>query len=169
VAKRFKLIRDNPADEAGRLNLSSEQENEVVTPDKVYGKDEIKKLIDATEPGTVGKIIVMFPALTGVRIGELLVATWDAIDLKAGKFEVRLNMQDSDKGEEPIFKAPKTKSSRRTVPLPRELVHELRLWKLKCPQNEIGLVVVNELGKPFHREQVSNILNRRLRRPKSSG
>jgi integrase len=166
LAKCFKLIRDNPADGAERLNLSSEQDNEVVTPDKVYSKDEIKKLIEATEPGTVGKIIVMFPALTGVRIGELLGATWEAIDLKASKFEVRLNMQDSDKGEEPIFKAPKTKSGRRTVPLPRELVHELRLWKLKCPQRERGLVIVNELGKPFHRKQVSNILDAAIEKAK---
>jgi hypothetical protein len=31
------------------------------------------------------------------------------------------------------LKDPKSKKSGRSVPAPRELVHDLRLWKLKCP------------------------------------
>jgi integrase len=101
----------------------------------------------------------MFPALTGVRVGEILGATWEAVDLKAGEFEVRLNMQDNDKGKDKILKAPKSQAGRRVLPLSRELLQELRLWKLKCPASSQDLIVVNPLGKPFHRRQISNVLD----------
>jgi integrase len=101
----------------------------------------------------------MFFPLTGVRIGELSGATWEAIDLKAGKFEVRLNMQDNGKGQEKILKTPKSKAGRRVLPLSRELLQELRVWKLKCPASRYNLVVVNAIGKPLHRKQISNILD----------
>jgi integrase len=166
LAKRYKLIKSNPVDDVERLNVSSEEDNEEVTPDKVYTKEELKKLIEATEPGTLERVIVMFPALTGIRVGELTGATWEAIDLKAGSFEVKLNMQDNDKGQEKILKAPKSRSGRRVLPLSRELTQELRLWKLKCPQSERGLVVVNVLGKPFHRKQISNVLDTAIEKAK---
>ena len=166
LAKRYKLIKSNPVDDAERLNLSVEEDNELVTPDKVYTKEELKRLIEATEPGTLERIIVMVPALTGVRIGELSGATWDAIDLKAGKFEVRLNMQDNDKGREKILKTPKSRAGRRVLALPRELLQELRLWKLKCPASSRGLVVVNAIGKPYHRKQVSNVLDAAIEKAK---
>ena len=98
-AKRYKLIKSNPVDDAERLNVPVEEENETVTPDRVYTKEELQKLITATEAGTLERIVVMFPALTGIRIGELTGATWGAIDLKGGTFEIKLNMQDNDKGK----------------------------------------------------------------------
>ena len=158
LAKRYKLRKDNPADEAERLKLSGEQEEKTVAPDEVYSKAELKKLIEATEPGTLQRIAVELPAFTGIRIGELLGATWDAIDLKAGTFDVRLNMQDGDNGE-PIFKAPKTKSGRRTLELSPPLLQDLRLWKLRCPPSARGLVVVNEIGNPLCRKSVSKLLD----------
>ena len=166
LAKRYKLVKSNPVDDVERLNVSSEEDNEAVTPDKVYTKEELKKLIEATEPGTLERVIVMFPALTGIRVGELTGATWEAIDLKAGKFEVKLNLQDNDKGKEKILKAPKSKSGRRVIPLSKGLIQELRLWKLKCPQSERGLVVVNALGKPFHRKQISDVLDAAIEKAK---
>lgn len=158
LAKRHKLIKDNPADEAERLKLSAEQEEKAVTPDEVYSKTELKKIIEATEPGTLQRIAVELPALTGIRIGEVLRATWEAFDLKTGTFDVRLNMQDGDNGE-PIFKAPKTKSGRRTLPLSGALLHDLRQWKLRCPPSARGLVLVNEIGNPLCRKSVSKLLD----------
>lgn len=87
LTKRYKLIKGNPVDDAERLNMPADEENDVVTPDKVYTKDELKKLIAATEPGTLGRVAVMFPALTGIRVGELTGATWGAIDPKPGNLE----------------------------------------------------------------------------------
>jgi len=69
-AKRYKLIKDNPAAEANRLK----EKTEVVTPQKVLTKDELRRVIQATESGTMERVMVMLPALTGCRVGELLGA-----------------------------------------------------------------------------------------------
>src|SRR5262249_52563297 len=137
MAKRYKLRKDNPAAEAKRLKLATEDEDgEIVQPDKVYNKEELKRLFFVgTEPGSKERIIVMLPPLTGIRIGEELAASWPAMDLKAGKFSVLWSMADNGKGEEPLFKIPKTKSSRRVLDLPQQLIHELKVWKLKCPKS----------------------------------
>ena len=160
MAKRHKLRKDNPASEAERLKLATEDEDgEVVQPDEVYNKDELKKLIDATEPGSKDRIIVMLPALTGIRIGEELGAAWSAMDLKAGKFSVVQAMADNDKGQEPLFKSPKTKSSRRVLDLPQQLIRELKIWRLKCPRSERDLVLPSEDGKALRRMTISRVLD----------
>src|SRR5262245_15498892 len=159
-SKRYGILKDNPAAEANRLK----QAGEVVTPDKVFTRDELRAVINATESGTRQRILVMLPALTGCRVGELLGASWDSMDLKAGKFEIRTTVADPDKGQPPIFKAPKTVNSRRTVPLPKELIHELRLWKLRCPPSEQNLVVPSNLCRPIRRRQVWELVNRILKK-----
>jgi integrase len=118
LAKRYKLIKDNPAEEAERPKITTENEDDIeVSPDRVYSKEEIRKLIQATEPGSLDRLLVMVPALTGGRIGEVLGATWPAVDFKAGKFDVRFNLADSDKGQPFVLQPPKTKTSRRMIPL----------------------------------------------------
>jgi integrase len=149
VAKRHKRIKDNPAKEAERLKIATEDEGDGdVTPDKVYSKEELRKLIQGTEPGTIDRLFVMLPALTGLRIGEVLGATWPAVDLKAGKFNVRFNLADNDKGKPLLLQPPKTKTSKRTIALPAELIHELKVWKLKCPKSELDVVFAREDGLP---------------------
>jgi integrase len=160
-AKRHKKIKDNAAREAERLKLQTQDEDaNEVTPDQVYSREEIGKLIAATEPGSVDRSFLMILSLLGPRIGEALALTWPAIDLKAGKLRVLLTMADSDKGQEPLFQAPKTKHSRRTLDLPQELVRELKIWKLKCPPSERDLVFATEEGKPFHRKSAGKMLDR---------
>jgi integrase len=81
------------------MKIATENEEDIeVTPDKVYAEAEIKKLIEATKPESRERLLLMVPALTGLRIGEVLALTWPAVDLKAGKLEVRFNLADSDKG-----------------------------------------------------------------------
>ena len=130
-----------------------------MTPDRVYSKQDIRKLIEASEPGSRNRLLVMVPALTGMRIGEVLGLTWPAVDLKAEKLEVRFNLADSDKGKPLMLQPPKTKKSRRTVPLPPELIHELKIWKLKCPKSEQDLVLAREDGEPYHRNAASKALD----------
>jgi integrase len=160
LGKRYKLIKDNPAADAERMKLATEDEdNVIVGRDEVYNKEELGKLLAATEPGSRERIALMIPCFTGVRIGEEIALSWPAIDLKGGKLNVRLSMADSDKGLEPIFKTPKSKSSRRQISLAQELVHELRVWKLKCPTSARDLVLATEEGKPMHRKAISKLLD----------
>jgi integrase len=104
--------------------------------------------------------MVMVPALTGLRIGEVLGLTWPAVDFKANKIYVRLNLVDEskEKGGRQL-RAPKSKSSRRTSDLPQELAHELKLWKLKCPRSEHDLVFATIDGKPLHRKAAMQIMD----------
>jgi integrase len=155
-AKRYGVIKDNPAAEAERLREESGSR-------EIFTKDELRRVIEATEPGTMQRVIIMTLALTGARVGELLAASWDAVDLKAGKLHIRMSLADPDKGKPMIFKKPKSKSSDRTVPLSKELVHELRLWKLKCPASERGLVIVSDRGKPVRRRAVWEMLQKILK------
>jgi integrase len=158
MAKRYKMRKDNPAAEAVRLKVATEdEEGAIVQPDQVYTKEELGKLIRATESGTRDRIVVMLPALTGIRVGEQLALSWDAIDLKAGTLHVRQSLADNDAGEEPIFKEPKRPASRRVLPIPQELIHELKVWKLKCPHSERNLVLPRGDGSPMWRRVIQLI------------
>jgi integrase len=161
MIKRHKKRRDNPAADAIRMKLSTEDEDsEIVQPDQVYNKEELSKLILATEAGSKDRIVIMLFVLTGIRIGELLALSWDAVDLKAGTLHVRQSLADNDAGEDPIFKDPKRKASRRVIPLPQELIHELRVWRLKCPHSERDLVLPTIDGFPMCRKVISMTLDR---------
>jgi integrase len=163
LAKRYKMRLDNPCTEALRLKLATKDEDgAVVDREQVYSAEELGKLIRATESGTKDRIIVMLPALTGIRIGEQLALSWSAVDLKAGTLHVRQSLADSDAGEDPIFKEPKRKSSRRTIGLPQELISELRVWKLKCPHSERDLVLPTSDGFPMCRRVTQDALDRAI-------
>src|SRR5262249_37262363 len=90
LAKRYKWRKDNPAHEAIRMKIATKDEDgRVVEPDEVYSEEELGKLIKSTEPGSKDRVIVMLPALTGIRIGEQLALSWSAVDLKAGIMHIR--------------------------------------------------------------------------------
>jgi integrase len=151
----------NAAELAERIKISNDDEkDEQVTPECVYSQEELKKLIDTTEQGSLQRVLVMVPALAGLRIGEVLGLQWSAIDLKANKLHVRTNLVDVGKangGRE--LRAPKSRSSRRTLDLPQELAKELKVWKLACPPSEQDLVFASLEGKPLHRKLASQLFD----------
>ncbi|MGH7844506.1 MAG: tyrosine-type recombinase/integrase [Candidatus Binatia bacterium] len=160
----------NAAQLAERLKLSNEDaEVEEVLPDQVYSEGELKKLIQATEPGSFERALVMVPTFTGMRIGEVLGLTWPSVDFKAGVINVRLNLvvSEGDNGVE--LKAPKSKKSRRILDMPRELAHELKLWKLKCPPSENGLVFTTLAGGFIHRKNAGEIFDQIIDRANENG
>lgn len=100
LAQRYGPIqgRANVAELAERLKVSNEEnEDEEVRPEQVYSEEELQKLVAATAPGSVERVPVMVPALTGFRIGEVLGLTWPAVDFKANKIHIRLNLVDDPK------------------------------------------------------------------------
>lgn len=155
-AKRHGVIKDNPAAEAERLR-------EETTEREIFTAEELRQVIEKTEPGSMQRVILLMLSLTGCRVGELLAASWSAVDLKAGRFYVRQSLADPEKGQEMIFKKPKSLSSERGIPLSRELIHELRLWRLKCPPSKRDLVIASVEGKPVRRRAVSKMLQKILK------
>ncbi len=167
MAKRYDLRRDNPSQDAERLKVATEEESTLeIDDDAVYSQGEIRTLIESTKQGSRERALVMILALTGIRIGELLALDWSAVDLKAPALHVRLNLADSNAGEDPLFQPTKTKSSKRKIPLPEELVKELMAWKLNGPNSERHLVFATKEGKPYHRRGMGKVLDRIIKKAK---
>ena len=93
--------------------------------------------------------------LTGLRIGEILGLRWRDVDLFAGQLRVS---QAVYRG---TVNTPKTKASRRTLPLPRPLVPTLLLLRPEPGQEtDETLVFHTRDGKPLGD---TNLLHRHLK------
>lgn len=67
---------------------------------------------------------------TGLRIGELLALTWADMDLTNGIMRVTKSCHDGkDSGGEytKIIESPKTRSSKREIPLPKQLIPQIKI------------------------------------------
>ncbi len=91
-----------------------------------------------------------------MRRGELLGLKWSDIDLEKGTVAVRRALVRTREGLE--FSEPKTKQSRRTVPLPPQVVAELKRHKRRQAEERLalgecyrdnGLVFCRETGEPL--------------------
>ena len=107
-------------------------------------KEIIEKIIWAAEPEY--KLLFKFAAYTGLRAGEIRALTWDKINFDDDAVKVFHAIKKvGNKG------APKTKHSRRIVPLidAMRLDVEMREWKLNQPfvQRKNGWVFPREDGR----------------------
>jgi integrase len=110
-------------------------------------------------------------SLSGLRRGEVLGLTWEAVDLVAGTLTVRRN-RVAVAGEVHTG-TPKSRASRRTLPLPAPVVAALTALQLhqreeadraaEAYDNPAGFVVVNELGQPYVPEWYSDEFTRQVR------
>lgn len=75
---------------------------------------------------------LMYVALaTGMRLGELLGLTWDDVDLDRGWIEIRRSVATSKQSGAPVWQEPKTPSSRRRIPIGKDVVDLLRQHRRK--------------------------------------
>jgi len=92
-------------------------------------------------------------SFTGLRIGELLALRWRDVELDAGLIRVRQTVYEGQ------FDDPKSKRSRRTVPLGTQGAQILAARKPEACDPE-GLVFAARNGSPLSRR---NLLNRQLK------
>jgi integrase len=79
---------------------------------------------------------------TGLRASEMRGLRWQDVDLGKGEITVR---QRADRYQ--VMGRPKSATGERTVPLPPQVVAELREWRLACPKRpELDLVFPNTQG-----------------------
>ncbi|MBC7107125.1 MAG: site-specific integrase, partial [Firmicutes bacterium] len=104
----------------------------------------------------------LFPAFhllvgSGLRRGELLGLRWQDVNLEAGTVTVERSLVATRTG--PVFQEPKTRSGRRTVPLPRPVVRSLKAWRVRWKEERLklgpdwphtDLVFPTEVGTPIH-------------------
>ena len=165
-AVRHKKTVLNPADSAERLKVGAtelrdgedtERTGIEVQEDEVLSPDELNRLLENADVGFY-RTLFQTAALTGARHDELLALTWSDLDFDAGKLIIRRSLSwakvNKDDATEARFFPPKTKAGRRSIDLPPELLHVLKLWKLQCPPSDLDLVFPTPEGKPAHRSNV---------------
>jgi integrase len=113
----------------------------------------------------------LFPAIllgfgTGLRRGELLALRWQDVDLQRGLMHIRQTlgrvrvreMREDRKKTQLMFQEPKTEQSRRTIPIPADIIEELQRHKARQAQEKLllgqayedhGLVFCSALGHPL--------------------
>jgi len=111
--------------------------------------DDLKSLLqELPEPSrSIAALIV----LTGVRIGEMLALRWCDVDLVAGTLRVRQTVYEGQ------FDTPKTKRSRRVLPLSPIAV---QIFGLQKQGSGTALIFSSAMGTPLCRR---NLLNRQFR------
>jgi integrase len=102
---------------------------------------EVKRLIDAAKGKPRLSAVLKVAALTGLRASEFIGLRWSDANLKSGELHVR---QRADRWGN--IGAPKTDSSRRTIPIGNELTLTLKEWKIACPKGEADLVFPTSKG-----------------------
>jgi integrase len=117
-AKKWGYLSVNPAVELERPK-NWDHEIEILTP------KELSLLVANTD----GHYVPAFRTaiMTGVRAGELCALQWPDFQPDTMQLCVRRTVWNGQ------FQTPKTKNANRAIDLPDELVHELKLWKLRCP------------------------------------
>jgi integrase len=111
-------------------------------PHRFLTADEVRRLITASkEPA---RTIVLLAAMTGLRIGEILALRWGRIDFIKGTLLVA---ETCYKGH---FGSPKTRASRREVPLAPAVVSELKTqYSRLADHSPSALVFANHQGGPL--------------------
>jgi len=93
---------------------------------------------------------------TGLRRGELLALKWENVNLKEGVLTVKENLVNTSKGL--VIQSPKTEKSRRVIPLPDDVLSELKKHKARRNEEKLllgeacrdnGLVFCTSLGTPI--------------------
>ena len=161
-------------------------EENVVTKAKeiiILDKDDIDKLIkeantingDGTHTpcgkiGTyrygIGSRAIIFLLQTGVRTGEMLALSWDDVDLDKKQIMIRRNLtnvknrdKNSDKRYVNHIGTPKTKKSKRIVPL-TDLAIDVLIY---CKENSNSeYVFASKNGEPLNRRNLTRTLERML-------
>ncbi|MDI6716590.1 MAG: tyrosine-type recombinase/integrase [Actinomycetota bacterium] len=128
---------------------------------EILEPSEIKKLIEATDEKH--RCFIMFAALTGCRLSEVLALRWSDIDFASSRVFIRQTLQSGK------FYEPKTNLSKRVIDIPPALVKELKIHQarlaVELPQNPYDLVFPTSVGTPREeRNTVRRIFDVALKR-----
>jgi integrase len=119
---------------------------------RFYSADQVRMLLSVlTEPCAS---VVAVAVLTGMRIGEILALRWKRFDLLGATLEVAENYSSGE------FGSPKTRSSRRVIPVSSALRRVLETHRARMnPASPEELVFQTPKGTPLSDK---NLYNREL-------
>ena len=125
---------------------------------KAFSPEQAKKFLDAANENK-HSLIFEIALASGMRPEEYLALQWKDISFDKGTASVQRALVWHRKGGGFAFCEPKTKKSRRTIPLPKSIVPKLkkhrkeqleRRLKLGEAWNNYDLVFTSEIGTPLN-------------------
>src|SRR5260221_1225836 len=138
---------ENPASGVELPEYRPVREKHILTPEQVTAL-----LDELTEPFHT---MVLLAILTGLRVGEILGLRWENVDFSLALMHVS---QRYYRGQ---MDTPKTKSSKRSLPLPLPSLESLKRHRAKQQSSkDPGLVFQTRKGTPY---SDTNILHRELK------
>jgi integrase len=164
IARRERLIAQNPCDLAEMPAARRSQDIHFLTP------DELERVLTATPPPDAAqaerdwwplvRLLVLTAAMTGMRLGELRALRWQDLDMAAMKVRVRQSYVLGQYG------TPKSRRSARAIPLASRLVTELDEHHRTTAWNaDDDLVLAHpHTGRPLDRVRLLGHFKAALRR-----
>lgn len=148
IAKKWNFFPgDNPASGIDLPEKKAVREKHALTPEQIQ-----RLLAILREPC---RTMVLLGLLTGLRIGEILGLCWKAIDLISGQLRVEQTIYRG------LTSSPKTKGSRRILPLPQPAVRALLALRKRDPnKSDKDFVFSTPKGTPL---SDTNLLRRDLK------
>lgn len=142
------LIVGNPLPATRRRKASAERTHLPATLTK-EGVRAILREADKAEPGTGVRRAHLLAVFTAQRIGEIVGATWDEVDLQAAVWSIprdRMKRKDAERGPH-------------LVPIPPVLLAEMREWRridgdsarYVCHSRRVDAPITREAVEKFYR------------------
>lgn len=123
-----RILARNPADGIKLKKDKREKRIAVLSP------ADFEKLLDFVKgKNYVNYVKIAIAGYAGLRYGEILGLTWDAVDLKNGEISVRAQLSLVGKNRYKI-KPVKSMNGYRTVPIPLDLIKILREYRKIVPE-----------------------------------
>lgn len=120
-AVKWRYLPNNPCNDVDLPKMNA-------TEMKAMNLNEIKRFIKTIQQHRLAALFELMIA-TGLRPGEAFALRWSDINLEKGTLSVRRTLSRNSK-KEFVFKEPKTKKSKRTMPFPVGLVKSLKRHKI---------------------------------------
>lgn len=159
-AVKWRMLASNPCSGA-ELPRSQQEET------RALSLEEVGRFVEALH-GHRHEALFLVALTTGMRPSEYLALQWQDIDFESGRIEVRRSL-DWRKRDSWSFTETKTKRSRRSIPIPSQVLTLLQHHKKAQAERRLkagpewmdhNLVFCNRRGEPLSRQ---NLLRRHLR------
>ncbi len=109
-------------------------------PPRVFTGEEVDQILAACAGERRALFAVL--AFSGLRIGECLALSWDAVDLHTQTLHVRASASEG------VLQPPKTHRSVRDLPMVPRLIQELTAYREPLQGTPAGLLFATRTGKP---------------------
>ncbi len=125
LARRFKWIGSNPAEDVRKPKYKAKV--------KAFTREEFDRMLEACGADVDLRMQILFGGGCGLRIGEIFGLRWCDIDLERGVLMPKEQFTHGAKSDL------KTENSLRAIPVPAEVVAELKAQKEKLDGNVVRI------------------------------